>query len=41
MEENELSDWEIKKIENGKRKKVEIEEIFAEKWLDNYFGFKR
>ena len=41
IEENDLSDWEIKKIYNAKRKKVEIEEVFTEKWLDNYFGFKR
>ena len=41
IEENDLSDWEIKKIYDAKKKKVDIEEIFTEKWLDNYFGLKR
>ena len=41
IEENELSDWEVNKISDAKKRKADIEKVFTEKWLDNYFGFKR
>ena len=41
IEENDLSDWEIKKIYEAKKRKVDIGETHIEKWLDNYFELKR
>lgn len=39
--ENNLSDWEIKAIMEAKEKHINGEELFKEKWLDQYFGIYR